>query len=71
MFKRNYKYYVSFYFELDDCDAKFGSAIVKLNFKIKKEENLDNIITNLVEIISKEYKRKCNFLCIQNWRKLK
>lgn len=71
MFKKKYKYFISFWYELDNCDSRICDSYVEAYKKINFNKYLSEIREEFRNIIQDTTHRKCNFVAIINWKKLK
>lgn len=71
MFKRKYKYFISFWYELEDKETKMRDAYMEMNKEINNHEHIPAIRLELKNKIEQEKGKICNFIAIINWKKLK
>lgn len=71
MFKKRFKYFITFWYQLDCSDIKVSSSIIILDKKIKTEEQITELRTELKNMIEHRMSRKCNFITISDWKKLR
>lgn len=66
MFGRTYKYFISYWYQLDNKKQYFGDGFITTNKKIKEESNISLIRSSLKNEIKLKTGQDCNCVIILN-----
>lgn len=71
MFKKKYKYFISFWYQLENGEFKMRDGYMVMNKPINEKEHIPQIRLELKSKVEQETNQICVFLAIINWKKLK
>jgi len=71
MFKKEYRYFVSYFYEIDNYEFHISDGFISISKKLNKEEFLSRIRKEIKNEIERQTHRECNCIAIINWRKMK
>lgn len=71
MFKRKYKYFITFWYQLENSESFITDGYMEMNKPINYKEHIPKIRKQLKDEVEKATGEKCNFIAIINWEKLK
>lgn len=70
MFGRSYKYFISYWYQLDNKKQYFGDGFITTNKKIKEKSNISLIRTYLKNEIESKTGQDCNCAVILTLKKI-
>lgn len=69
--KKKYKYFISFWYQLELGNYGVRDAYMEMNKKINIREHIPQIRRTLKDQVEKETGEKCNCIGIVNWKRLR